>query len=258
MTLDQEHLPHRTFQRLKHFIVEYREAELRTQPAPQHVGDRAHLAAIHRALYQDIYQQAGQPNPDTLDRANNYMRHVEKTTSTIREELATTRNNWQEQLPQAQTQRITTLLADCYASIINAAPFKDGNQRVAAVFVEHIAQRSGFTLNLDVIPQRDLQRAARASRQPFDQPGAVATKLVDHFHNAAQTGFRYDQQRETQATQLGIQRGRNITYNEIRAKAQQQRGTSLIEQIKARAKNVPQQQPQRQDPPRHDRAQLER
>ena len=90
MTLDQEHLPHRTFQRLKHFIVEYREAELRTQPAPQHVGDRAHLAAIHRALYQDIYQQAGQPDPDTLDRANNYMRHVEKTTSTIREELATT------------------------------------------------------------------------------------------------------------------------------------------------------------------------
>lgn len=258
MTLDQEHLPRRAFQRIKTFIVEYRETELRTQTPPQQTGNRAHLAAIHRALYQDIYQDAGQPNPETLDRANTYMEHVEKLSRTIHDEVTRTRNtSWGQPLPAANTHRITAMLAECYASIINAAPFKDGNQRVAGLFVEHIAQRSGLTLDLDRIPPRDLHRAARQSRQPFDQPGAVTTTLIDHFQNATQTGSRYDPELETKAAQLGIQRGQTTPGHELRAKAEQQRGTSLIEQIQARVKNLPPQQNTHQRH-NHERSQPQR
>nr|WP_086424714.1 Fic family protein [Nitrospira cf. moscoviensis SBR1015] len=155
-------------------FVAQRSHELVQDPLPG-TFDLHHLQAIHRHLFGDLYEWAGQLR--TVDLTKDTSRfahhaHLERAAAPIFQELAQ-ENHLRGLEPAAFSERAAHYLAE-----LNALhPFREGNGRAHREFLSQLARDTQYAIAWEQITQADM---LDASRRSFSGDLAPLTTLIQH------------------------------------------------------------------------------
>ena len=135
--------------------------------------DLAHLQRIHLALFQDVYDWAGEIRTVDISRGNSRfanVRFIESAANDIFNKLA--RENWLKGLgADALSQRLAH-----YLSEINALhPFREGNGRVQRIFISQLSQSAGYQLDYSDLEQEQIYRAMELA---FNGDESILANLI--------------------------------------------------------------------------------
>ena len=155
-------------------FVAQRSHELVQDPIPG-AFDLPHLQAIHRHLFGDLYEWAGQLRTvDVIKDTSRFAHHayLERAAETIFRELAQ-ENHLRGLAPAEFSRRAAHYLAE-----LNALhPFREGNGRAQREFLSQLARDNGYAIAWDYITQADM---LDASRRSFAGDLAPLTTLIQH------------------------------------------------------------------------------
>ncbi|HRX63377.1 MAG TPA: Fic/DOC family protein [Candidatus Competibacter sp.] len=125
-------------------FVAWRSYELSQEPIAGRF-DLAHLQAIHRHLFGDVYDWAGEIRTIDLSKGNSYFANharIVGAASPIFEKLA------KEQSLKGLDTAAFSERAAYYLGEINALhPFREGNGRAQREFVNHLARANGYEID---------------------------------------------------------------------------------------------------------------
>jgi cell filamentation protein len=123
--------------------------------------DLDHLKAIHRHLFQDVYEWAGELRDIDLAKSNSYFanhKHIEKAAQQIFQKLA------KEDCIKGAELTAFGERAAYYLGEINALhPFREGNGRAQREFINHLAYAKGCFIEWTHIGAEDMIRASTES-----------------------------------------------------------------------------------------------
>lgn len=165
-----------------------RSLELAEQPV-QGNFDLKHLQAIHKHLFQDVYDWAGELRTVNISKGSSHFARVEQlesyANSTVFKNLA--KDNF---LRGMEKDRFVERLADHYGEINALHPFREGNGRSTRQFIEQLAQHAGYELDYTKV---DRQRWNDAARESFNgRTEAMATVFADIARPAKALSFERD------------------------------------------------------------------
>lgn len=144
-------------------LVAWRSFELSQKPV-QGSFDLDHLKAIHKHLFGDVYEWAGEIRNIDLAKDNSYFanhRHIVSAARPIFQKLAN------EDYLNGLTADAFSARAAYYLGELNALhPFREGNGRVQREFINHLAFRNGYFIEWKNISQEEM---AQASIESFHQ-----------------------------------------------------------------------------------------
>ena len=117
--------------------------------------DFSHLCAIHRYLFSDIYEWAGQPrkggfmskggsifsNSDYIE--SNFMDYFEKLQD-------------KNYLKGLELNSFCKELAFCMSEVNSIHPFREGNGRTARIYFSQLVENAGYKLRFNKIDKEDL------------------------------------------------------------------------------------------------------
>lgn len=130
--------------------------------------DLQHLQRIHYALFQDVYEWAGEIRTVDISRQKSRFanaRHLESYAQSLFGELAKERRLKDCNIDQA-AQRLAH-----YLSEINAIhPFREGNGRTQRVFIAQLAQGAGYRLDYSDLEQELVYSAMEAAFHGDEKP----------------------------------------------------------------------------------------
>lgn len=140
--------------------------------------DAVHLRAIHRHLFQDLYDWAGEHR--TVDMRKGMTEFA--PTGWIDRYLADAahmieRTDW----PGLDRDGFAAAAAAVYAHLNQAHPFREGNGRAAKVFLQHVADRSAFTLDYERVEPPVWNQASELSGPDRGAYTPVPDSLVPVF-----------------------------------------------------------------------------
>lgn len=120
--------------------------------------DFAHLKSLHRYLFGDIYEWAGQTRTIDISRGSTRFanaNHIEKSAQAIFNKLKS--DNFLVDLAENEfSERIAY-----YFGEINALhPFREGNGRTQRELINHIAYRNGFYIEWQYMTQAEMIKAS--------------------------------------------------------------------------------------------------
>ncbi|MFE5322246.1 Fic/DOC family protein [Paenibacillus sp. NPDC056579] len=156
--------------------VMFRLVQLEQKPIPGDM-DAKHLQAIHKHIFQDVYDWAGEYRVvdmtkyyDNLGMRMGYWHHRDigdalgKVTGSLREE------GFLKELPNSEAfaQRASRYMA----AINQVHPFREGNGRSQREFIRTLALNAGYRLDWARVPERELTNVR-------------ANSLVDHGERLA-------------------------------------------------------------------------
>jgi cell filamentation protein len=146
-------------ERVERLLTADRLAELTLKPLAGDF-DLGHLQRIHRAIFQDIYDWAGDLRE--INVAKGAIRfamtsHLESSAAEIFGRLA--RENHLQGLTHGDFAR---LAADYLADVNALHPFREGNGRTQREFFRELAARAGFHLDWSRTNSKDMVRASLA------------------------------------------------------------------------------------------------
>jgi cell filamentation protein len=183
---------HEELQQLETPLVAARESEIRSGLGPHGNFDAQHLKAIHRHLFQDVYEWAGHTRdeivhlsdgtsatepfmhkgdanfmagpaiPSALDQISRSLREADYLRGLSREEFA-------------------HKAADTMARINGIHAFREGNGRAQRVFMEELAAQAGHTLDFSVVSQERMIEASIAANDRGD--ASAMRRLFDEISN---------------------------------------------------------------------------
>lgn len=168
-------------------LVEFRIAELREQPdRVKRTFDLAHLQALHRQLFQDVYEWAGDLRTVGLAKGggesfvppDDIWRPVEHVAQSIRES---------DCLRVLAKDRIAHEVAYLYDYLNFAHPFREGNGRTQREFFGQLLLESERSFDWQLIEMSQLHNACHVARNNGDlEPlmAVIRTVLVDE-HRAS-------------------------------------------------------------------------
>lgn len=147
--------------------------------------DAEHVQAIHRHLFQDVYEWAGEYR--TVEMAKGIGRgfaevrggEVEQHLSDVHRLVVGTA--WPELDRDAFGERAATV----FAHLNQAHPFREGNGRASKVFMEHVAQQSRFTFDFSRVSPEVWNQASMLSRPDLGAYEPVPDSLVPVFRHIA-------------------------------------------------------------------------
>lgn len=163
-------------------LVEFRTAELREQPdRVRRTFDLLHLQALHRQLFQDVYEWAGDLRTVGLAKGggesfappDDLWRPVDHVVQRIRES---------DYLRGLAEDRIAYEVAYLYDYLNFAHPFREGNGRTQREFFGQLLAESKRSFDWQLIEMSQLHNACHVARNDGDlEPLAevVRTVLVD-------------------------------------------------------------------------------
>lgn len=130
--------------------------------------DLAHLCAIHRYLFQDVYEWAGMIRTVDISRGNSRFAHAPLIESYLGAELSKLANeNWLHDLPP---ERFVERLAHCMGEINATHPFREGNGRTQRVFCAQLAEQAGYFINFETVDQARMYEVMIASYNGTAKP----------------------------------------------------------------------------------------
>ena len=126
--------------------------------------DLDHLQAIHRHLFGDVYEWAGEIRDIDLSKGNSYFAnhtHIVSAAIPIFEKLA------KERYLKGLDAAAFSERAAYYLSEINALhPFREGNGRAQREFINHLARANGYIIDWTAsTPERMLQASIESFHQ---------------------------------------------------------------------------------------------
>ena len=108
---------------------------------------------IHRSLFSDIYEWAGEIRTIDISKGSTRFCHVqwiEGEAAKLFRQLAS--KNWFEQLPREQ---LVVETAELYGDLNVVHPFREGNGRAQRLLFEHLVINAGYQINWWHVDQYD-------------------------------------------------------------------------------------------------------
>ncbi len=138
--------------------------------------DFEHLKAIHKALFGDIYEWAGQIRTINVIKgnlfclSNNIDVYAESIFNKLKNEKYLMIVN-KEQIPERLSY---------YLSEINVLhPFREGNGRTQRTFIEYLASCCGYHLDFSLIsPQEMIKASANAFNLDYDDMNSLFARII--------------------------------------------------------------------------------
>ncbi|MBV8806369.1 MAG: Fic family protein [Myxococcales bacterium] len=166
-------------------LVAFRSYELAQRPLAGKF-DLAHLQAIHRYLFGDVYEWAGQLRTIDISKGGNAFAHhgyIVTAAQPIFAALAR-EQHLAGLLPPAFSARAAHYLGE-----INALhPFREGNGRAQREFVSHLAHANGYYLAWESIaPDRMLQASIESFHGNVAKLAAIIHENLTRLEQAAPT-----------------------------------------------------------------------
>jgi cell filamentation protein len=150
-------------------------AERATQPIPRGSFDLTHLCAIHRHLFQDIYDWAGELRTVEISKGRQqfqFRKFIQTGMADVHGRLV--RSRFLKGLSSAQfAEQASVIVGD----INYIHPFREGNRRTQLQYLKQLAQNAGHSLDLAQIPGT-LWIEASISSHSADY-SAMATAIVE-------------------------------------------------------------------------------
>lgn len=162
-----------------------RELERGLVPIPR-TYDADHVRAIHRHLFQDVYEWAGEFR--SVNMAKGAGRgfgdvttgEVDQLLDDVRQRIADT--DW----GRLDRDRFGEQAATVFAYLNQAHPFREGNGRTSKVFMEHVAERSRFTLDYRRVTPAEWNNASELSGPDLGKYEPEPASLVPVFRAITQ------------------------------------------------------------------------
>lgn len=167
--------------------VSVREIELRTGAASvARSYDAEHVRGIHLHLFQDVYDWAGEYRTVNMVKPGAFRGFADVATGEIDRYLLdmsriVQRVSWTE----VDRHAFSSAIADVYAHLNQAHPFREGNGRTAKLFLEHVSEQSPFALAYDRVSKDEWNRAAEFSRPDLGSYRVMPESVVPVFHQIA-------------------------------------------------------------------------
>lgn len=141
----------------------------------EHLGmngklDAAHLQAIHRYLFQDVYPWAGEIRTVNISRSGQFPFAFAEQILNCMQKLSAdlAREKHLAELPLAAFCRRGAY----YFGELNAIhPFREGNGRSQREFIRQLARRNGFRVRWSQVDRPQMTAASRLSFQKADNSG---------------------------------------------------------------------------------------
>ncbi|MGH3802124.1 MAG: Fic/DOC family protein, partial [Pseudonocardiaceae bacterium] len=148
-------------------LVEVRVAELREDSAAVlRTYDLPHLQALHRYLFQDVYEWAGELRTVGIEKAGESFippQDIARPVAHIDERIAES-----QRLRSIEDDELPNQLAYMYDYINFAHPFREGNGRTQREFFDQLLAESGRGLAWDLIELTGLHDACHSARAEGD------------------------------------------------------------------------------------------
>ncbi len=135
-------------------------------------GDRAHLQAIHRLLFEDMFDWAGQFRTTDIDKQGTDFvpaAEVEAEIGKLFADLAA-----EDLLQGLPRELFVARLADYYARLNHIHPFREGNGRTQRLFWWHVALHAGWAVDVVRMSKQANDEASRAASQDGDLEPLIA------------------------------------------------------------------------------------
>jgi cell filamentation protein len=124
------------------------------QQNPLKIKKSATLFDIHKYLFQDIYQWAGQPRTVEISKGGKPF-HPRKRFSNALAFIDTLISQYRS-IDKSNKPQLARLLAEILDSINHLHPFREGNGRTQREFLRLLALEKGLTLNLNPPDNMDI------------------------------------------------------------------------------------------------------
>jgi cell filamentation protein len=123
--------------------------------------DLQHLCNIHRQIFQDVYEWAGQVRTVDIFRAESRFCNVRQIAPYSKRVFSALKD--EKYLNGLERIQVSGRLAH-YLSEINAIhPFREGNGRVQRLFISQLATQSGYTLDYSDLQRQEVYQVMQAS-----------------------------------------------------------------------------------------------
>jgi len=166
--------------RLETEAVRRRLLEIELAAGPSGHFDAEHLRAIHRHLFQDVYEWAGHTRDerfvfsDGTVAAEPVMRKAEGRPFLTGSAIPAVLDGLAAKLREADCLRglarmaFAEQAADIMIELNNAHPFRDGNGRTQRVFMEQLAHAAGHDLDFTVVSKERMTQASITAHEQGD------------------------------------------------------------------------------------------
>lgn len=127
------------------------------EPLPEGDFDVAHYRALHRHLFQDVYEWAGRDRTIRISKGGNvfcYPEYIDAQLQTVFASL-----DQPALLPGASTEAFIPAVADFLAELNAVHPFREGNGRTQLVFLNMLGLGAGLSFRLESIEPEEFLRA---------------------------------------------------------------------------------------------------
>lgn len=151
---------------------------MRLGKGPERTFDRAHLKAIHEALFKKVYDWAGTMRDEAaridgevvgrvpnLGKGESQFAHASEIDSRIDKAIEPIRDL--ETLRNGSTEEFANRAGDALRDINNAHPFREGNGRTQRVFIEELVRATGHDVNFrGITAARNIEASIEARNNP--------------------------------------------------------------------------------------------
>ena len=146
--------------------------ELQERPLVEEF-DRAHLHAIHRHIFQDVYEWAGQVRTVEIAKLGSpffaFKRFVDSSLDTLTAQLKA------EGYLRGLSAEDFAIRAGHYLGEVNAIhPFREGNGRTQQEFVRKLALQAGYRIAWANVSRKQMYAASKVSYERADSSGLAA------------------------------------------------------------------------------------
>ena len=147
--------------------------------------DAAHLRAIHRYLFQGVFEWAGQYRSVNMSKnissfADVHSGEVDQYLDDVHRLVNQT--SW----AQLNLDDFARASAEVFAYLNQAHPFREGNGRTSKIFMEHVAEQSQFTFNFASVNPHVWNQASMLSGPDLGTYEPVPDSLIPIFRQIAQ------------------------------------------------------------------------
>jgi cell filamentation protein len=148
--------------------------------------DADHLRGIHRHLFQDVYEWAGEHRTVNMMKPGALRGFADANAGEIDRYLSdaariTQRTDW----ASLDRDAFGDAIGDVYAHLNQAHPFREGNGRSTKLYLEHVAERSRFQLDYQQVPRDIWNHAAELSRPDIGAYAVQPAFVVPVFRHIA-------------------------------------------------------------------------
>lgn len=172
----------RVLHRLEHVEAAERYRELAAgEVAIARTFDAAHLRAIHRCLFGDVYEWAGEYRSVNLlkgigrDFADVSTGEIDQYLTDVHSLVSATA--WDSLARSAFVEQAATV----FAHLNQAHPFREGNGRTSKLFMAHVAELSRFTLDYSLVTPDEWNQASMLSAPDLYSYEPVPGSLIPVF-----------------------------------------------------------------------------